>query len=150
MLLYQFLQNKSCSVLYAPIDVRLKGRGNNNKKLPDEKIKTVVQPDVIVVCDQQKLNDDRSVDGAPDLVIEILSPGSSSKDKKEKLLLYEENEVKEYWIADPKNRNITRCVLNNSGKYEDIKTYKEGQRMHSIVLPGLEADISTIFNNISR
>jgi Uma2 family endonuclease len=60
----------------------------------------VVQPDILVVCDEEKL-DDKGCKGAPDLIVEILSPATSSKDMKEKFFLYEKHGVKEYRMAEP-------------------------------------------------
>ena len=69
---YNHLKNKSCKVFMAPVDVRLKSKPFRKKKLRDDEITTVVQPDIIVVCDEEKLKDDRSVDGAPEFIVEIL------------------------------------------------------------------------------
>jgi Uma2 family endonuclease len=142
----RFLENKPCLVYFSPIDVKLKGRGNDKKKLRDEEIKTVVQPDIVVLCDPSKLEDERAIDGSPELIIEILSPGSTKKDKHDKLLLYEENEIREYWIVSPKEKIIWQYILDNERKYSVPIKYKEGDRIQSVVLEGLPADVTTIFN----
>ena len=91
-----FLKGELCKCFFAPVDVRLKGKPYRKKKRRDDEIITVVQPDIIVVCDAEKLKDNRSVDGAPELVVEILSPGNTITETKYKFDLYEENGVLEY------------------------------------------------------
>ena len=90
--IHHYLEGKPCEVYHAPFDVRLP-EGNE----PEEDIITVVQPDIAIICDRSKL-DDKGCKGSPDLVIEIVSPHTVSKDMKEKLALYEKHGVKEYWI----------------------------------------------------
>ncbi len=107
---YNYFQNKSCEVYSAPFDVRLTTKDKN-----DNEISTVVQPDLCVVCDPEKL-DDRGCVGAPDFIIEILSPGNSSKEMRIKYDLYEECGVREYWIVRPEYEEISQYVLEE-GKY---------------------------------
>lgn len=95
-----YFRNRSCQVFHAPFDVRL-----GEKNMDDDGIKSVVQPDIIVVCDEKKL-DEKACIRAPDLVIEILSPSSSTKDLKHKYNLYEQVGVPEYWVVDP---HAVRC-----------------------------------------
>ena len=95
--LLAYFEGKPCKVYYAPFDVRLP-EGNE----PDDEIETVVQPDLLVVCDDKKL-DDKGCRGAPDLVIEILSPATASKDCILKRALYEKHGVREFWLVDPAN-----------------------------------------------
>ena len=90
-----YLVGKTCRIYTAPFDVRLP-KGEEK----DERIKTVVQPDLLVVCDESKL-DDRGCKGAPDLIVEILSPHTAVKDMKTKRDLYERVGVEEYWLIDP-------------------------------------------------
>src|SRR4051794_27582693 len=90
--LFVLLKGSKCKVFHAPFDVRLPVK--NRKK--DNEISTVVQPDICVICDETKL-DERGCCGAPDLVVEILSPGNSRKEIRLKHELYEEAGVKEYW-----------------------------------------------------
>ena len=92
-----YLANKKCELFVAPFDVRLT---NKRKSVPNKSITSVVQPDLSIICDTEKL-DERGCIGAPDWVIEILSPGNTRKEMKEKFSLYEENGVREYWIVDP-------------------------------------------------
>ncbi|WP_042344549.1 Uma2 family endonuclease, partial [Capnocytophaga canis] len=94
-LLWQFLRGKKCQLFSAPFDVRLP-----KKEEKGDNIHTVVQPDLCIICDESKL-DERGCIGAPDLIIEILSPGNSKKEMKNKFELYQESGVEEYWIVNP-------------------------------------------------
>ena len=106
--LYQFLKGKDCKVFHAPFDVRLLKEAKEDKD-----IYTVVQPDICVVCDPEKI-DKLGCEGAPDLVIEILSLGNSKKEMKFKYALYEEAKVPEYWIIDPDHQNVLVYVLKDN------------------------------------
>lgn len=92
-----FIKNKkgSCTVLSAPFDV----------KLSDTPL-TIVQPDIMIICDKNKL-DDKRCNGAPDFIIEIVSPGNPSDDYIRKLYYYKNYDVREYWIIDPMRKTIT-------------------------------------------
>ena len=92
----------------APFDVRL----TPLKKDKDNKIYTVVQPDLCVVCDDDKLDEHGCV-GSPDLIIEILSPGNTRKEMKDKFEVYQENGVREYWLVEPNDRAVFVYVLNH-------------------------------------
>ncbi|MGA0560291.1 Uma2 family endonuclease [Larkinella sp. VNQ87] len=102
-ILGQQLKGKSCRAYAAPFDVRLA----TLDVVTNESIETVVQPDLSVICDPAKL-DDQGCMGAPDWIIEILSPGSLARDTKEKFDLYEENGVKEYWQGRPRGCGTRR------------------------------------------
>jgi len=95
------LEGSGCRVYVAPFDVRLP-RGSE----ADDAIDTVVQPDISVICDRTKL-DDRGCRGAPDWVIEVLSPGSASHDQILKRSLYERHCVREYWLVHPVDQIVT-------------------------------------------
>jgi len=114
------LEDKPCRPYIAPVDVRLP-KGNE----ADETIDTVVQPDVIVVCDQDKL-DRRGVRGAPDFVVEVLSPSTAFHDHKRKREVYERSGVKEYWLVDPVERTIHIYRLDENGRYgkPDVREMK--------------------------
>ena len=143
--MYFFLKNKDCKVLIAPVDVRLKGKPFQKKKLRDDEITTVVQPDIIVVCDEEKLIDERSVDGAPELVVEILSPGNTRTEIKYKFDLYEENGVEEYWVVYPEYKLIHVYLLNEEGKYGKPVFYEANENIKSTVLKGLRIPTNDIF-----
>ncbi len=100
----------------APFDVRLI---NYKESTPENKIISVVQPDLCVICDVSKI-DIKGCLGSPDLIIEILSSGNSKKEMDLKFDLYEENLVKEYWIVDPSEKVVYIYVLRED-KYIGIK-----------------------------
>ena len=138
--IYNFLKKKSCKVFTAPFDVRLPVR--NKKK--DNEITTVVQPDICVICDETKI-DSRGCLGAPDLLIEILSPGNTEKEVKLKFELYEEAGVKEYWIVYTAEENIAVFILNENGKYDGAKIYAGNHRIKSIAVKELIIQPADIF-----
>ena len=121
---FNYLKNKNCKAYTAPFDVRFPKKGET----ADEKIYTVVQPDISVICDQNKL-DDRGCIGAPDLIIEILSPSTAKKDMNDKFDLYQESGVKEYWIVNPNDENINVFFLDKNGKYQ-LYTYRPAKNKH--------------------
>ena len=133
-----------CTILYAPVDVRLKGKPFRKKKINDDEIKTVVQPDIIVVCDPEKMADPRSIDGAPEMVIEILSPGNTRTETKYKLDLYEENGVEEYWVVFPSFNNVQVYLLEDD-KYGKPLTFESGDQIPCTVLKGIQIPVDEIF-----
>jgi Uma2 family endonuclease len=140
-----FLHDKVCKCFHAPIDVRLKGKPFRKKKRRDDEITTVVQPDIIVVCDAEKLIDNRSVDGAPELVVEILSPGNTKTETNYKFDLYEENGVLEYWIVYPEYKQIYVYLLNENEVYAKPVIYEAGENISSLILEGLSISMDEIF-----
>lgn len=135
-----FFSNHKCELFFAPIDVRLL---NKNKSTNDNKIYTVVQPDLIVVCDEDKI-DERGCLGAPDLVVEILSPGNSNKEMNIKYELYEEAGVKEYWMIHPTERQLLIYVLEN-GKFIGKKPIIESENAISYLFPKLKFPLKKLF-----
>ncbi|MGI4741921.1 MAG: Uma2 family endonuclease [Janthinobacterium lividum] len=140
--IYQFLKKSTCEVFTAPFDVRLVKSGANG----DQQIRTVVQPDICVVCDPAKL-DDRGCVGAPDWIIEIVSPGNTSRDTKTKFDLYEENGVSEYWIVYPGLKTITAYVLDKE-EYKLAGEYIEPGLLPVATLPGLSLEWAEIFETV--
>ncbi|MBC7440584.1 MAG: Uma2 family endonuclease [Flavobacterium sp.] len=136
----RYFEMKPRGLFYAPFDVRLI---NYKKSTDDNKVFTVVQPDLCVVCDNSKL-DDRGCIGSLDLVIEILSPGNSKKEMGIKFNLYEENQIKEYWIVDPTENSIFVYTLKD-GKYSGLKPCIEGEKIKSPLFPELNFEIEKIF-----
>jgi Uma2 family endonuclease len=104
------LDGKPCRPFIAPVDVRLP-RGNE----PDAAIDTVVQPDVLIVCDPDKI-DRRGIRGAPDWVAEVLSPATAAHDQIAKRRIYERAGVREYWLVHPQDRTLTIYTLTD-GRY---------------------------------
>jgi Uma2 family endonuclease len=142
--LNHFLRNKTCKVYIAPFDVRLV-----REEKSDKKVKTVVQPDVCVICDPAKLTDDRGCLGAPDLVVEVLSPGNSKKELKIKYDLYEEFGVKEYWIVYPDEQSIIQYFLSKEGKFTINRgPITRGESITTPILPGFELALDDVFRNL--
>ena len=132
----------TCKMYAAPFDVRLTNFKNSNL---DNQIYSVVQPDLCVICDLGKL-DDKGCLGAPDLIVEILSPGNSSKEMDLKYDLYQENGVKEYWIVNPVQKTILIYVLEND-KYVGLKPLTENNRLQSVVFSKLKFNLEEVFEN---
>jgi Uma2 family endonuclease len=127
-----------CKVFAAPFDVRL-------TRTRDEKVvTTVVQPDLCVICDTTKL-DERGCNGAPDLVVEILSPGNSRTEMKDKFELYQEAGVLEYWMVSPADKNIFIWKLNEQGLFISNQPKVEGDIVTTPIVPGLEVDVTEVF-----
>ena len=117
----QALQGNPCRAFMAPIDVRLPKQNE-----ADDQIDTVVQPDLFVVCNSNKL-DKRGVRGAPDWIIEVLSPSTASRDQITKRNLYERHGVFEYWLVHPVDRMLTIYHLENGEYHKPVLTKLEGQ-----------------------
>ncbi len=136
-----FLENKPCNVFEAPFDVRLP-----KKSKADKDIFTVLQPDLCVVCDNAKL-DRRGCIGAPDLVVEVLSPGNNSKELRKKFEAYEEAGVKEYWIVSPQNETFLVYNLVD-GKFVPEITKATGDIITSKTFPGFSLELTALFHPI--
>ncbi len=136
--LYNYFKGKSCQVFTAPFDVRLAKISQ-----AENEIFTVVQPDLCVICDPKKL-DLRGCIGAPDLIIEILSPGNTTKEMKNKFEIYEEAGVEEYWLVEPNDKIVLSYVLVN-GKFQGLAPVTEEDILKSIIFEGLEISVKDIF-----
>ncbi|OQA20187.1 MAG: hypothetical protein BWY64_00351 [bacterium ADurb.Bin363] len=135
-----YLIDKTCEVFATPIDVRFpKGKKKNDKEIFD-----VVQPDIIIVCNQDKI-DDKGCLGAPDIAMEILSPSTASRDVIKKRRLYEKNKVKQYWIVDPQEKEVYIYKLQDNGKYGDPEEYTKSHKIKVDGFEGLEIDMSLVF-----
>jgi Uma2 family endonuclease len=140
--LINHLHNSPCEVYFAPFDVRLV----RHDKATNKDVTTVVQPDICVICDRSKL-DKRGCLGAPDIMIEILSPGNSRKEMRDKYQAYQENGVKEYWIIHPGEKNVLVFRLNDEEIYYGLAPLVEGDILITPILPGLEIDVTDIFKD---
>ncbi|GHV64607.1 hypothetical protein FACS1894199_03260 [Bacteroidia bacterium] len=129
-----------CRVYHAPLDVRFPKGG----EVADNKIYTVVQPDICVVCDPKKL-DKAGCIGAPDLIVEVQSPSTSKRDLREKFDLYEETGVREYWVVYPRVQGITVFLLQENGKYNEGITYEFTGKVPVSIFEGLEIDLEELF-----
>ena len=139
--LYNCLQDQKCKVYSAPFDVRLPVISRRN-----EDIFTVVQPDICVICDPSKL-DDAGCIGAPDITIEILSKGNNKKELRNKYEVYEESGVKEYWIIQPEDENMTVYTLVNS-KYIPSRLLTSGDEITTPILPRFVLNLEELFDNL--
>ena len=141
----EIFKGHPCDAYAAPFDVRLYDRRKSAKANKD--IFTVVQPDLCIICDLTKL-DDKGCLGAPDFIVEILSPGNSSKEMKTKKLLYEENAVREYWIIDPERETITTFHLQENGHYSPPTIYVSDETAESVIFPHFSVILETLFENL--
>lgn len=139
---YNQFKNHPCEAYAAPFDVRLYDRKKSIKA--DKDIYTVVQPDLCVVCDLEKL-DERGCLGAPDLVVEILSPGNSSREMRTKKDLYAEAGVREYWIVDPVHETVTRYNVATEDTYDRPLIFVSDEIMPSLIFPNLTLMLSDLF-----
>lgn len=137
--LFGFLKSKPCQVFIAPFDVRLP-----RKSKDDKDILTVLQPDICVICDSAKI-DVKGCIGAPDVVIEILSPGNNKKELKNKFEVYEEAGVSEYWIIHPDEKTFFRYTLDNDGRYQPSRLLTLGDEVTTLVLPGFVLNLDEVF-----
>ncbi len=134
-----FLRGRQCQVYVAPFDVRLP-RGNEL----DSEVETVVQPDVAVICDPAKL-DDAGCRGAPDWVIEVISPSTGVRDMVQKRDLYERHGVREYWTIDPAERLLTIYRRQSEGRFGPPQTRPARRSQQVSLFPGLHIDLDPPF-----
>ena len=132
-----FLTGKPCKVFHAPFDVRLNGWGDDDSD--------VFQPDLVVICDRVKI-DNKGCNGAPDMVIEILSLSSQRYDLNEKFNIYQAGGVKEYWVVSPKEKGINVFLLQNNGKYDAGTVYEGDVQVPVQTLKGLSISTEKLFN----
>jgi len=137
-----FLQDRLCKVYSAPFDVRFP-----KESKADRDVYTVLQPDICVICDKSKL-DDRGCIGAPDLVVEILSPGNTKVELLYKYQVYQEFGVKEYWVVSQSDQSILIYTLNEYGKFQPSKIFTLSEKITSSVLPGFELALDDVFGDL--
>ena len=137
--LYNFREGKKCEVYPAPFGVRLFEEDGDS---PDD-VDTMVEPDISVVCDKSKL-DKHGCKGAPDLVIEILSPSTLRHDRFVKLGLYQRAEVREYWIVEPETQTVQVYTLEN-GILQPSAFYGPSDVAKVNVLEGCFIDLGKVF-----
>ncbi len=145
-LLFNYFNHKDCSAFSAPFDVRLYDR--NKSLVASKDITTVVQPDICVICDNNKL-DEQGCNGAPDWIIEILSKGTAKKDIKDKHALYAESGVTEYWLIYPYEEVIYQFVLNEeTGHYQLHNSYAGDDVATSYLFSDLSIDLTMLFSDL--
>ena len=138
-LLSNFLDEKPCEVFAAPTDVILADLDE-----ADENVETVLQPDLLVVCDPAKI-EEKGIRGAPDLTIEILSDSTAARDLGEKLALYEKHGVRCYIIVDPWSRTCTLREMGPDAKFAHPEIYAVGDAMPIRIFPELMIDLARLF-----
>lgn len=136
--LANYLHGKPCKVFTAPFDVRLNAEEGDD---------TVVQPDISVICDPSKI-DERGCKGAPDMIIEIISPSSINHDQFVKQDLYRQAGVREYWIVYPEYQKVQVYLLQD-GMYIS-KPYKEKGVVPVSVLENCTIDLGTVFPSVEE
>ena len=134
-----FLEGAPCRVFLAPFDVLLPKETENAMTTT-----TVVQPDLTVVCDREKLDGHGCV-GSPTLVVEILSPHTARKDLREKLHKYEQVGVREYWVVYPAEKMVHIYSRDEHGRYGDPLVYVLGEQIPVAALPGLVINLERVF-----
>jgi Uma2 family endonuclease len=138
-----YLKDKPCAAFSAPFDVRLIGKFQGKNAKEDSSVYTVVQPDICVICDKSKL-DERGCMGAPDWIIEIVSPGNTKKEVDDKFEIYEENAVKEYWIVQPTDETVTVFDLVDN-KYRFRKIYNNVDKAPVATFPDFNVNLVEVF-----
>jgi len=128
---YNYFKDKECSPLTSPFDVRLKNDSPTFEEDPN-----VVQPDILVICDEENIDENGRYHGVPSLVVEVLSPSTRSKDMLKKLSLYNLSGVQEYWVIDLHNRSIITYELADSD-VKCIDLVKLGNPLPSKLYEGL-------------
>jgi Uma2 family endonuclease len=132
---YNFLEGKPCTVFPAPYDVRLFYEG-------DDYDDTIVQPDILVICDKNKISTE-GCRGAPDLVIEILSPSNTAIEMQQKLSLYRSAGVREYWVVDPENKKIQAYHFSKNKIFSYI--YSGTDTIPVEIFPELKIQLEQVF-----
>lgn len=135
-----FLDDKPCKIYPAPFGVRLFEQDGDKPYDVD----TVVKPDISVICDHSKL-DDYGCKGAPDMVIEILSPSTLRHDRIVKLDLYQRAGVREYWIADPQSRSIEVYLRDENNYLKPHEVYTAADTAKVTVLEGCTVELGKVF-----
>ena len=141
--LHAYLKGKKCKAIQAPFAVRLFEQDGDSL----DGVDTVVEPDITVVCDRDKL-DSKGCKGAPDMVVEILSPSTQRHDRLTKFNLYQRAGVREYWIVDPAERLVWVYTLEEDGFYHTATVYSAGSVQPTVpvgILEGCEIDLTTVF-----
>ncbi len=140
--IYNYLKGKTWVSYFAPFDVRLTQNSSN-----DEDVITVVQPNICIICDLKKI-DKKGCLGAPDIVVEILSPGNNKTELQNKYEVYEEAGVKEYWIIQPEGKTFFKYVLDENGQYQSTKLLTLGDEVTSTILPGFILNLDEVFADL--
>jgi Uma2 family endonuclease len=134
-----YLRDKQCKVFSAPFDLRLP-----DKDEKDEDVATVLQPDILIVCDKSKLQG-TGYYGVPTLIIEIVSPSTNKVDKLSKFNKYEKTGVQEYWVIEPESKLVSVFILQDNKRYGRPDVYSEENNINISVFPGLTVELKFVF-----
>ena len=137
-----YLLDKPCRVFASPFDLCLVEDNEN-----DDDISNVVQPDIVVVCDETKLRK-TGYFGVPTLIIEISSPSTAIQDRVVKFNRYEKAGVKEYWIVEPDGKYINVFTLQENKRYGRPEAYIEEDKVNITVFPDFTVDLRLVFDGI--
>ena len=129
--LHRHFAGKRCEVFVSPVDVKLSEHD-------------VVQPDNVVVCERSKVKPSH-LEGAPSLVVEVLSPSTEMHDRLRKMALYARTGVKEVWLVVPRAALVEVFVLDGA-TYRLTGTYTKGDKLRSSVFPGLNVNLRKVFD----
>ncbi|HCF50458.1 MAG TPA: prevent-host-death protein [Syntrophomonas sp.] len=140
---YNYFKGKPCRSLTSPFDVRLFGFATKFEEDPN-----VVQPDVVVICDLDKVNESDKYEGVPALVVEVLSPSTKGKDMVTKLNLYMKSGVSEYWVVNLENRTILQYSFSPARELENLKTCAEGETIESTAFAELKISLGDVFAEV--
>jgi Uma2 family endonuclease len=132
--LANWLEDKPCKVFMAPLDVFLPKMERESRDEIHDGTDTVVQPDVLAVCDPEKIHHD-GIHGAPDYVVEVLSDATANKDFGVKLELYEKSGVREYWIIQPETATVFQYVLDGD-TFAPVREFRRTAPVPSAVFSG--------------
>lgn len=135
-----YLEGKQCKIYPAPFGVRLFERDGERP----EDVDTMVEPDISIVCDRSKL-DNHGCKGAPDMVLEVMSPSTQRHDQLVKLAMYQQAGVREYWIVDPMNKTVRVMLLDSSGILQLHEIYDRDGVAKVNVLDGCFVELSKVF-----
>ena len=134
-----YLSGKTCKAILSPFDVRLFATQDSS----DNDVDTVVIPDMTIICDRNKL-DNRGCKGAPDMVLEVLSPSTQRRDRLIKLNLYQKAGVREYWMVEPETKTVQVFQLRD-GLLQITEVYSAEDRAKVNVLDACFVDLKRVF-----
>lgn len=137
---YAFFKGRPCRALTAPLDVRLFGYATKFEEDPN-----VVQPDIVAICDEDKVDASGRYEGIPTLIVEVLSPTTKGKDLATKLHLYMRSGVAEYWVVDPERKRISQYVFTPDRDINHLQAIADGGSIESAVFQGLAVSLGEIW-----
>ncbi|MGI1659016.1 MAG: type II toxin-antitoxin system prevent-host-death family antitoxin [Desulfitobacterium sp.] len=140
---HSYFKGKSCRSLTAPLDIRLFGYATKFEEDPN-----VVQPDLVVICDEERVNEKNKYEGIPTLVVEVLSPYTKAKDLVAKLNLYMKSGVLEYWVVNPEDKSMLQYSFSEERDINYPQSYQLEETIQSTVFSELRIALSDIFSDI--